>query len=202
MGWRRDNGQCWYQVTGPCDQTRSQKAEDSTMMSIFLKIPTIDTHSSPMKARYEMYIMCSKSHSFAQIRRNSWCDFKGSIPSFKFLLLWCNQKFQWDIILTTLIYLSTPFQQGCEYKPTYFLAATKQLYEWFSPSVCPSVRPSVRPSVTPFWLCSVHPVIMKFSGVITSDKSDVHAKGQGQRSKVKVTEVTTQLNRFRTVTPV
>ena len=87
-----------------------------------------------------------------------------------------------------------------------FLAATKQLYEWFSPSVCPSVRPSVRPSVclsvTPFWLCSHHPIIMKFSGVITSDKSDVHAKGQGQRSKVKVTEVTTQLNRFRTVTPV
>ena len=87
-----------------------------------------------------------------------------------------------------------------------FLAATKQLYEWFSPSVCLSVRlsvcPSVRLSVTPFWLCSHHPIIMKFSGVITSDKSDVHAKGQGQRSKVKVTEVTTQLNRFRTVTPV
>ena len=87
-----------------------------------------------------------------------------------------------------------------------FLAATKQLYEWFSPSVCPSVclsvRLSVRLSVTPFWLCSHHPIIMKFSEVITSDKSDVHAKGQGQRSKVKVTEVTTQLNRFRTVTPV
>ena len=87
-----------------------------------------------------------------------------------------------------------------------FLAATKQLYEWFSPSVrpsvCPSVRLSVRLSVTPFWLCSHHPIIMKFSGVITSDKSDVHAKGQGQRSKVKVTEVTTQLHRFRTVTPV
>ena len=65
-----------------------------------------------------------------------------------------------------------------------------------------SVRPSVCLSVTPFWLCSHHPVIMKFSGVITSDKSDVHAKGQGQRSKVKVTEVTTQLNHFRTVTPV
>ena len=28
-----------------------------------------------------------------------------------------------------------------------FLAATKQLYEWFSPSVRPSVCPSVRPSV-------------------------------------------------------
>ena len=69
-------------------------------------------------------------------------------------------------------------------------------------SVRPSVRPSVRSSVTAFWLCSHHRIIMKFSGVITSDRSDVHAKGQGQSSKVKVTEVTTQLNRFRTVTPV
>ena len=64
-------------------------------------------------------------------------------------------------------------------------------------SVCPSVRlsvcPSVCPSVTPFWLCSHHRIIMKFSGVITLDQGKVHAKGQGQRSKVKVTEVTTQL---------
>ena len=43
---------------------------------------------------------------------------------------------------------------------------------------------------------------MKFSGVITNEQSKVHAQGQGQRSKVKVTEVTTQLNRFRTVTPI
>ena len=63
----------------------------------------------------------------------------------------------------------------------------------------PSVCLSVCPSVTPFWLCSHHHFIMKFSGVIISDKSDFHAKGQGQRSKVKVT---TQLYRFRTVTPV
>ena len=69
-------------------------------------------------------------------------------------------------------------------------------------SVRLSVCPSVRLSVTPFWLCSHHRIIMKFSGVITSDRSDVHAKGHGQRSKVKVTEVTTQLYRFRTVTPV
>ena len=58
------------------------------------------------------------------------------------------------------------------------------------------------PSDLPCWLCSHRRIIMKFSGVITSDQSDVHAKGQGQRSKVKVTEVTTQLNRFQTVTPV
>ena len=82
--------------------------------------------------------------------------------------------------------------------PFSFLAATKQLYEWYFLSV----RPSVRLSVTPFWLCSHHRIIMKFSGVITNDQRKVHAKDQGQRSKVKVTEVTTQLNRFRTVTPV
>ena len=69
-------------------------------------------------------------------------------------------------------------------------------------SVCPSVSPSVRLSVTPFWLCSHHRIIMKFSGVITNDQRKVHAKGQGQRSKFKVTDVTTQLNRFQTVTPV
>ena len=66
-------------------------------------------------------------------------------------------------------------------------------------SVCPPVRLSVRLSVTPFWLCFHHRIITKFSGVITNDQCKVHAKGQGQRSKVKVT---TQLNPFRTVTPV
>ena len=81
---------------------------------------------------------------------------------------------------------------------SHFLAATKQLYEWYFPSV----RLSVCPSVTPFWLYSHHRIIMKFSGVITKGQGKVHAKGQGQRSKVKVTEVTTPLNRFRTVTPV
>ena len=70
------------------------------------------------------------------------------------------------------------------------------------PSVCLSVCPSVSLSVTPFWLCSHHRIIMNISGVITNDQSKVQAKGQCQRSKVKVTEVTTQLNRIRTVTPV
>ena len=92
------------------------------------------------------------------------------------------------------------------YSPTKPVFSCDQAALWMvqsvRPSVCPSVRLSVRLSVTPFWLCSPHCIIMKFSGVITSDRSDVHAKGQGQRSKVKVTEVTTQLYRFRTVTPV
>ena len=58
------------------------------------------------------------------------------------------------------------------------------------------------PSVTPFLLYSHHRIIMKFSGIITKDQGKVHAKGQGQRLKVKTTDVTTQLNSFRTVTPV
>ena len=40
------------------------------------------------------------------------------------------------------------------------------------------------------------------SGVITLDKSDVHAIGKDQRSKIKVTEVKTQLSRFRPLTTV
>ena len=69
-------------------------------------------------------------------------------------------------------------------------------------SVCPSICLHVCLFVTPFWLCSHHCIIMKFSGVITTDQGNIHAKGQGQRLKAKVTEVTTQLSRFRTVTPV
>ena len=65
-------------------------------------------------------------------------------------------------------------------------------------SVCPSVRLSVCHTFLTMFPSSYHHKIF----VITSDRSDVHAKGQGQRSKVKVTEVTTQLYRFRTVTPV
>ena len=40
-----------------------------------------------------------------------------------------------------------------------------------------SARLSVCPSVTPFSLWSFYCVVMKFSGVITIDKSVVHAKG-------------------------
>ena len=69
-------------------------------------------------------------------------------------------------------------------------------------SGCSSVCLSVCLSVTPFWLCSHYLIIMKFPGVITKDQGNFHAKGQGQRSEVKVTKVTTQFNHFRTVTPV
>ena len=125
----------------------------------------------------------------------SWCS------SFVFIAFVCDIR----QCKSTLVHFITMIGSWYIYIDL-FLAATKQLYKWYFPSVRPSVRlsvcPSVRLSVTPFWLCSHHCIIMRFSGVITNDQSKVHAKGQGQRSKVKVTEVTTQLNRFRTVTPV
>ena len=89
---------------------------------------------------------------------------------------------------------------------TLALAVYKYFYLWPSSSkntsFCPSVCLSVHLSVTPFSLCSCHRIITKFSGVFANGRSDVHAKGQGHKSKVKVTKVITQLSRFRTVTPV
>ena len=63
-----------------------------------------------------------------------------------------------------------------------------------------SVRLSVCPPATPFF--TMFPSSYHHERVITNDQSEIHAKGQGQRSKVKVTEVKTQLKRFWTVTPV
>ena len=68
---------------------------------------------------------------------------------------------------------------------------------WMVQSVCLSVCLSHLFDYVPIIVSS-----WKFSGVITNDRSDVHAKGQGQRSKVKVTEVNTQLSCFQTITPV
>ena len=54
-----------------------------------------------------------------------------------------------------------------------------------------SVCQSVHLSVTPFSQCSCHSIIMKLSGVITIDRSDIHAKCEGELSKVKVTDIKT-----------
>ena len=83
----------------------------------------------------------------------------------------------------------------CTCRSYTFLAATKQLYEHFSPSVRPSVHPSQLFHNVPVIVSS-----WNFIGVIIIDKNDVHAKGKGQRSNIKVTEVKTIFSRFRTVT--
>ena len=78
-----------------------------------------------------------------------------------------------------------------------FLAATKQLYDWFSPSVCLSVCLSV-----------CHPLFTMFPSSYHHEIFRSYYQWQKwrpckrSRSKVKVTEVNTHLNRFRTVNPV
>ena len=112
---------------------------------------------------------------------------------FAFIMYFCHLYLFW-------------FSCICGWYKSMLIFSCDQAAIWLVQSVRLSVRPSVRPSlclsVTPFSPCSHHRIIMKFSWVITMVKSDVHAKGQGQRSKVKVTEVNTQLSRFRTLTPV
>ena len=64
------------------------------------------------------------------------------------------------------------------------LAATKQLYKWYFPSV--------RPSVCPSHLFDYVPIIVStqnFQALLPMTKSDVHGKSHGQRSKVKAAEV-------------
>ena len=81
-----------------------------------------------------------------------------------------------------------------------FLAATKQLYKWYFPSVRQSVRPSVCLSVRLSHLCHHVPIILSswnFQELLPWSKVM-----SMQKVKVKVTEVNTQLSRFRTLTPV
>ena len=78
-----------------------------------------------------------------------------------------------------------------------FLAATKQLYDLFSPSVCPSVCLSICHTFFTMFPSSYHHEI--FRNYYQWQK---WRPWKRSRSKVKVTEVNTQLNRFRTVTPV
>ena len=80
------------------------------------------------------------------------------------------------------------------YHKTVITRPSSSKNAYFRLSVCPSVRLS--------HLFDNVPVILKFSGVITIDRHDVHAKRQGQKSKVRVTEVLTPFSRFRTITPV
>ena len=72
---------------------------------------------------------------------------------------------------------------------------------WMVQSVCLSVCPSVRLSVCLSHLFDYVPIIL--SSIFRSYYQWQRWRPcKRSRSKVKVTEVTTQLNRFRTVTPV
>ena len=86
---------------------------------------------------------------------------------------------------------SRPLWCDCNWLDTkrlQFLAATKQLYEWFSPSVRPSVCLSVRPSVCPSHLFDYVPIIVSSRNFqellpMTEEMSMQKVKVIGQRSR-------------------
>ena len=80
-----------------------------------------------------------------------------------------------------------------------FLAATKQLYKWYFPSVRLSVCPSVCHTLFTMFPSSYHHEIFKsyYHG-----QKWCPCKRSRSKVKVMVTEVNTQLSRFRTLTPV
>ena len=68
----------------------------------------------------------------------------------------------------------------------FFLAATKQLYEWFSPSVCLSVRPSVRHTFLTMFPSSYHEIFRSYyqwQKWCPCKRSRSEVKGQGHRGK-------------------
>ena len=87
-------------------------------------------------------------------------------------------------------------RSDCQVNHT-FLAATKQLYKWYFPSVRLSVCLSVRHTFLTMFPSSYHHEIFR-----SYYQWQKWRPCKRSRSKVKVTEVTTQLYRFRTVTPV
>ena len=72
------------------------------------------------------------------------------------------------------------------------VAATKQLHEWFSPSVCPSVCHTFFTMFPPSYHHEISRSYYQWQKWHPCKRS---------RSKVKVTEVNTQFSRFRAVTP-
>ena len=104
----------------------------------------------------------------------------------------CNELDGWYIVLHVVLLVN----DKNVIMPTIFITGAPQIV-MATETVCPSVCLSVR--LLHFFH---HVALVVSSRVITIDKSDVHAKGQGQRPKVKVKEVVAPLSRFRTVTPV
>ena len=122
----------------------------------------------PRKSRrhFDMLMRCKSAHYHLTVFTGGIrLHLLQDIICFKVLFdMFCNVKAYMVFILLV---------QLCIFSPS----SSKNGY--FRPSVCLSVCPSV----TPFWQCSCYHIIMKFSGVITNDRSDVHANGQGQRSR-------------------
>ena len=65
-----------------------------------------------------------------------------------------------------------------------FLAFMKSIFHFCLGCYCGGYSQNGRSNLSSS-LCFHHRIILKFSGVITNDRCDVHAKGQGQRSRAQ-----------------
>ena len=97
------------------------------------------------------------------------------------------------ITIDFVIFIFSVYTPWANLLPELFSAATKQLYEWSSPSLCLSVCHTF---LTMFPSSYHHEIFRSYY------QWQKWRPCKRSRSKVKVTEVNTQLNRFRTVTPV
>ena len=78
---------------------------------------------------------------------------------------------------------------GQTFPVPYFLAATKQLYKWFNPSVCPSVCPSHLFDYVPIIISSWHfQELLPMTKVMSMQK--VKVRGQRSRSQRSQTNST------------
>ena len=102
-----------------------------------------------------------------------------------------------NITIDFVIFIFSVYTPWANLLPELFSAATKQLYEWSSPSVRLSVCLSVCHTFLTMFPSSYHHEIFR-----SYYQWQKWRPCKRSRSKVKVTEVNTQLNRFRTVTPV
>ena len=115
-----------------------------------------------------------------------WCSFRGNF------LDWC-------------LTLAPEFTTGCHPSISIFrLRCCPCSILWLDSSYSPR-NLSICLSHTPFSQYFCHRIIMKFSGTITTDRSNTHAKDQGQGWKVKFTEIKEilpQFGLFWTVNPI
>ena len=98
---------------------------------------------------------------------------------------WANNRNTCEWRCHNALYGVTVMMSSLSY---VFLAATKQLYKWYFPSVCPSVCPSVRLSVCPSHLFDYVPIIVSswnFQELLpmTNVRSMQKVKVRGQRSR-------------------
>ena len=109
------------------------------------------------------------------------CSFNASHRrSTGLLLMWW-----WAVVVS--MFLIEDQLYYCNERSTVFLAATKQLYDWFSPSVCPSVCPSVRHTFFTMFPSSYHHEIFRSyyqrQKWCPCKRSRLGVKGQGHRGQ-------------------